>query len=105
MSKHAMEAFTDSLAIELERFGVGVSVIEPGNYDSKIVETAWKRMQEKGYFDENSPYAAALKEFMEGPADRSIYNAPDEVADAAMHAMFSEKPKRRYMTVPNEGEA
>lgn len=105
MSKHAMEAFTDSLAIELERFGVGVSVIEPGNYDSKIVETAWQRMQEKGYIDEDSPYAADLKEFMEWPADRSIYKEPDEVADAAMHAMFSDQPKRRYMTVPNESEA
>lgn len=105
MSKHAMEAFTDSLALEMERFGVEVSVIEPGNYDSNIVETAWKRMQEKGYVDEDSPYAADLKAFMEWPADRSIYKEPDEVADAAMHAMFSDKPKRRYMTVPNEDEA
>ena len=105
MSKHAMEAFTDSLAIELERFGVGVSVIEPGNYDSKIVATAYERMQEKGYIDEDSPYAEDLKEFMEWPADRSIYKEPDEVADAAMHAMFSDNPKRRYMTVPNEDEA
>lgn len=105
MSKHAMEAFTDSLVLEMERFGVEVSVIEPGNYDSNIVETAWKRMQEKGYIDEDSPYAADLKAFMEWPADRSIYKEPDEVADAAMHAMFSDKPKRRYMTVPNEDEA
>ena len=62
-------------------------------------------MQEKGYIDENSPYAADLKEFMEWPADRSIYKEPDEVADAAMHALSSDKPKRRYMTVPNESEA
>ena len=40
MSKHAVEAFTDSLALEMARFDVEVSVIEPGNYDSKIVETA-----------------------------------------------------------------
>ena len=105
MSKHAMEAFTDSLAIEMERFGVEVSVIEPGNYDSKIVETAWERMREKGYIDEDSPYAADLKEFMEWPADRSMYKEPDDVADAAMHAMFSEQPKRRYMAVPDEDEA
>lgn len=105
MSKHAMEAFTDTLATEMERFGVEVSVIEPGNYDSKIVETAYKRMQAKGYFDNDSPYAEDLKAFMEWPADRSIYKAPDDVADAALHAMSSNDPKRRYMTVPNEGEA
>lgn len=105
MSKHALEAFTDSLAIEMERFGIGVSIIEPGNYDSKIVESAWQRMQEKGYIDEDSPYAEDLKAFMKWPADRSIYKEPDDVADAALHAMFSEEPKRRYMTVPDEGEA
>ena len=105
MSKHALEAFTDTLAIEMQRFGVGVSIIEPGNYDSRIVESAWQRMQEKGYLDDDSPYAEDLKEFMKWPADRSIYKEPDEVADAAMHAMFSDEPKRRYMTVPNEGEA
>lgn len=105
MSKHAIEAFTDSLAIEMERFGVDVSVIEPGNYDSKIAESAWARMKEKGYMDDDSPYAADLKAFMERSTDRSIYKGPDEVADAAMHAMSSENPKRRYMTVPNEGEA
>lgn len=105
MSKHAIEAFTDSLAIEMERFGVGVSVIEPGNYDSGIAEAAWKRMQEKGYFDEDSLYAADWKAFMETPTDRSRFKEPDDVADAAMHAMFSDAPKRRYMTVPNEDEA
>ena len=105
MSKHAVEAFTDSLAVEMERFGVGVSVIEPGNYDSKIVKAAWKRMQEKGYIDDDSPYAEDLKAFMEWPADRSQYKEPDDVADAALHAMFSASPKRRYMTVPNEDEA
>ena len=105
MSKHAVEAFTDTLAIEMDRFGVDVSIIEPGNYDSKIVETAWQRMQEKGYIDEDSPYAADLKEFMEWPADRSMYKEPDDVADAALHAMSSDEPKRRYMTVPNVDEA
>jgi hypothetical protein len=30
---------------------------------------------------------------------------PDEVADAAIHALFSENPKPRYMVVPNEQEA
>jgi short-subunit dehydrogenase len=32
MSKFAMEAYTDALAPEMERFDVHVSVIEPGNY-------------------------------------------------------------------------
>jgi NAD(P)-dependent dehydrogenase (short-subunit alcohol dehydrogenase family) len=34
MSKHAVEAYTDSLAGEMEKFDVQVSVVEPGNYAS-----------------------------------------------------------------------
>jgi NAD(P)-dependent dehydrogenase (short-subunit alcohol dehydrogenase family) len=105
MSKHAIEAFTDSLALEMAGFGVEVSVIEPGNYDSEIVATAYKRMRDKGYVKEDSPYAEDFKKFMEWPADRSIYKAPDAVAEAAMHALFDEKPLRRYMVVPDESEA
>jgi NAD(P)-dependent dehydrogenase (short-subunit alcohol dehydrogenase family) len=105
MSKHAMEAFTDSLAAEMERFGVHVSVIEPGNYNSEIGETALARMEAKGYLDEDSPYADEMRQRFERGGDRSNFKEPDEVADAALHAMASDEPKRRYMTVPNEDEA
>ena len=105
MSKHAVEAFTDSLAQEMARFDVEVSAIQPGNYDSRIVETAYKRMMDKGYIKEDSPYADDLRKFMEWPADRSIYQPPDAVAEAALHALFDEEPLRRYMVVPSEDEA
>ena len=105
MSKHAVEAFTDSLAGEMARFDVQVSIIEPGNYDSNIVTTAYERMIDKGYLKDDSPYAADFKKFMEWPADRSIYKKPDEVAEAALHALFDKVPLRRYLVVPNEGAA
>ena len=35
MTKHAIEAYTDALAAEMQKFGVHVSVIAPGNYASK----------------------------------------------------------------------
>ena len=105
ISKHAVEAYTDSLAIEMEKFGVGVSVIEPGNYDSKIADTARKRMLEKAYFESESLYTEELEQWVNRPWDRSVYKAPTEVAEAALHAMSAEKPLRRYMVVPNENEA
>ncbi|MEM1176469.1 MAG: SDR family NAD(P)-dependent oxidoreductase [Pseudomonadota bacterium] len=105
-SKHAVEGFSDSLARELEPLGVTVSLIEPGNYNSKIGDTAMKRMADKYQIDESSPFYAGYRNLMgylENP--RSVFKEPTEVAEAALHAMTSDKPMRRYMVVPNEREA
>jgi NAD(P)-dependent dehydrogenase (short-subunit alcohol dehydrogenase family) len=88
MSKHAIEAFTDSLAAEVAPLGVSVSVIEPGNYRSEIGASAAKR--------------AGVTNRM---ADRSQYKEPDEVADAALRALTAPVPQRRYMVVPDQAEA
>ncbi len=105
MSKHAIEAYTDSLAREMERFDVKVSVIEPGNYHSEIGNSAMKRMAEKDYAKDGSPYAEDIKQMMERPSDRSQFKDPGDVAEAALHALFDANPKHRYMVVPNQEEA
>jgi NAD(P)-dependent dehydrogenase (short-subunit alcohol dehydrogenase family) len=88
MSKHAMEAFTDSLAQQLAPIGVTVNVVEPGNYDSDIGKSATQRTGTPTRF-----------------TDRSQYKKPDEVADAVERALFEPNPRRRYMVVPNQQEA
>ncbi|MBT8060036.1 MAG: SDR family oxidoreductase [Gammaproteobacteria bacterium] len=106
MSKHAMEAFTDSLAVEMERFGVQVSVIEPGNYRSDIGKNIARRMKARGITVEDSLYREELERmmgFLDAP--EPMGGDPIEVAEAALHAMFDENPKRRYMVVPNERQA
>jgi len=104
MSKHGVEAFTDALAAELAEFGVQVAVIEPGNYKSQIVAAMVKRMEARGYSAEGSRYAS-MRDLIRGPLDRSQYDEPDDVALAALDFMSSDAPKRRYMVVPNQGEA
>ena len=88
MSKHAVEAFADSLALQMEPQGVMVSIIEPGNYNSQIGASAAKRTGTESRL-----------------TDRSQYKAPDEVAEAVALALFEPAPKRRYMVVPNQQEA
>jgi len=105
MSKHAMEAFTDSLAGEMTQHGVSVSVIEPGNYKSQIRRSAVKRTEQQMKAAGVEPTEEQSARF-EATAERELsYKEPDEVSDAFMHALFSDKPKRRYMVVPNEEEA
>ena len=105
MSKHAMEAFTDALAAEMQKFDVHVSAIEPGNYNSKISETFYNRLKSKNMNFEDSLYKKEWEGLMAGfSPDRSQYKDPDEVAAAVEKALFSENPKRRYMVVPREEE-
>ena len=97
MSKHAIEALTDSLAAQLGAAGVRVSVVEPGNYNSDISRNAVARMGVDSPAARSTGYVAH--------ADRSNYKEPDEVAAAVEQALFEPEPKRRYMVVPNQEEA
>jgi NAD(P)-dependent dehydrogenase (short-subunit alcohol dehydrogenase family) len=105
MSKHAIEAYTDALAVEMAVFGVDVSVVEPGNYKSNIVLSLRDRMDRAGYTSEGSLYADQMDAMLGSFGDRSQYKEPDEVAQAVLDFFSEENPKRRYMVVPNEGEA
>lgn len=106
MSKHAMEAFTDSLASEMERFDVKVSVIEPGNYQSDIGKNIARRMKARGQTIEGSLYKEDLERMMGFVnSEEPMGGDPMEVAQAALQALFDENPKRRYMVVPNERQA
>jgi len=97
MSKHAIEALTDSLAGQVDTVGVRVSVVEPGNYNSEIVKNAMARM--------GADSAAARATGYRARVDRSNYKQPDEVAAAVEQALSEPDPKRRYMVVPNQEEA
>jgi NAD(P)-dependent dehydrogenase (short-subunit alcohol dehydrogenase family) len=88
MTKHAMEAFTDSLADELAPQGVIVNIVEPGNFNSEIGASATRRTGEVSRM-----------------TDRKKYKEPDEVAAAVELALFEPTPKRRYMVTPDQREA
>ena len=97
MSKHAIEALTDSLADQLAPLGVQVSVVEPGNYNSNIIKNELARI------GVDSPAIQSVG-YVPQP-DRSQEKDPIEVAIAVEHALFDPKPKRRYLVVPRRQEA
>jgi NAD(P)-dependent dehydrogenase (short-subunit alcohol dehydrogenase family) len=105
MTKHALEAYTDSLAKEMALFGVEVSAINPGNYKSEIGIKEAAVLAKKPWAQPGSPYAEAFAEHVEYLSDRSMYKEPDEVSAAIMQALFDASPKPNYLVVPNEEEA
>ena len=105
MTKHAMEAYADSLAREMERFEVKVSIVEPGNYKSKIGESLKKRIDARGADYSSSAYKEEMNRMMARVGEADDEKDPDEVAEAVYHALFDESPKMRYMVVPYERQA
>lgn len=105
MSKFAVEAYTDVLAAEMAAFGVHVSIVEPGNYQSRIGVSARQRRLESGYTTEDSLYQSQMNRMLDRSVERTQFKEPDEVAEAFLHALSDENPKRRYLVVPNQREA
>ncbi len=105
MSKHGVEAFTDALAREMQKFDVQVSVIEPGDYNSAIIATLKRRIEARGQSTEGSLYADEIERMLVGLDSVYEDKRPDEVSVALLDFMTDEKPKRRYMVVPNERQA
>jgi len=111
MSKHAIEAFTDALAEEMEATGVAVSAVEPGNYSSAIGLTRCTRMLAKADAAASQYWADMMKEHIDYCRERVTpgyeVQAPEPVAvaDAIEHALFAEAPRSKYLVVPGEGAA
>lgn len=105
MSKHAVEAYSEVLALELAQFGVRVSIVEPGNYNSAIYENLAQRREERGVAIDGSLYAGTVEGMIERALTQRVAPEPHAVAEAFYHAMSDDNPKSNYLVVPVEGEA
>lgn len=100
-SKFAMEAWSDSMRIELDPWDIEVSVVEPGNIKTPL----WKKSIEDGVERRKRlpPEAETLyREALDGMIKYATRLGgegipPQKVADAVAHALTSDKPKTRYL--------
>jgi len=99
MTKHALEAFTDALAAELDRFGVKVSAVEPGNYRSSAGTAALSRMGDVEARAARSRYPAEIRRLGRAMSGYDQYEDPIDVAEAVHHALTDPAPKSRYLVV------
>lgn len=110
-SKHAVEAFTDSLATEMKNLDVFVAAVEPGNFASEIGLTRCKRLladtdaKPYVYFEQRRQRSLArCREYL-GAEFEDEEAPPDAVSAAIEHALFDENPKEHYLVVPRQLEA
>ncbi len=105
MSKHAIEAYGDALAAEMSAFGVRVSLIEPGNYRSEIGRNTTAQVEAAAARAKGTPFEAQMQRMVAAMGNYDNYPEPDDVAQAALHALFDPMPKMRYMVVPAARQA
>jgi len=109
MTKHALEAYTAILHDELEPYGVHVSVIQPGGIVSDIggnmmAGTIAHFQRAQPPFKEEADMVLASFEQESEPnpnepesATNRIPSSPEIVWEAVQDALFSNKPKMRYL--------
>ncbi len=92
-SKHALEAYSDALRLELKPFNIQVCLIEPGPVKSNWEKTAFENDERK-----DSVYALDLektKNFYSGVYQNAL--SPKAVAQKIVFLSMSQKIKARYL--------
>jgi NAD(P)-dependent dehydrogenase (short-subunit alcohol dehydrogenase family) len=105
MSKHAIEAYGDALSVEMARFNVRSSLIEPGNYRSEIGRNTTAQAEAAAKRLAGTPFEQQARNMVTAMGNYDSYPEPDDVAAAAVHALFDPNPKMRYMVVPAARQA
>lgn len=89
-AKHAVEALSDALRVEVARDGVKVVLIEPGGFDTGI----WDGQSTRS----GSRYEAAYSRVARGVRlARPRMGDPSQVARVIVRALQSKRPKARYL--------
>jgi NAD(P)-dependent dehydrogenase (short-subunit alcohol dehydrogenase family) len=97
-SKHAIEATSDALRLELYPFGIHVALIEPGYIPTSINRNAAELSSTYAKNAEGSPYAPLYRKFFgawEKTTNRSRY-MPEDCARVIVRAIEDTPPRARY---------
>jgi NAD(P)-dependent dehydrogenase (short-subunit alcohol dehydrogenase family) len=92
-TKFAIEGLSESMAYELEPFGIKVAIIEPS-----AIKTNFRREQAAKASSEGSPYSSIMQspsKVIEEMLKHRLY--PEEVAKTVIQAIENPKPKLRYI--------
>ncbi|HNW43947.1 MAG TPA: oxidoreductase [Elusimicrobiales bacterium] len=94
-SKHAVEAYSDALRLEVAQFGIRVVLIEPGPVKTEWDQTALVNLEK---YSGAGPYAPMVKRITEKfrAGYRSGAPGPEVVARVILKALRAASPAARY---------
>jgi NAD(P)-dependent dehydrogenase (short-subunit alcohol dehydrogenase family) len=92
--KHALEALSDALRVEVARDGISVVLIEPGGFKTGIWDEAAGDVERRA----GSPYEDAYRRLRSGVRlTQPLMGDPSAVARTIAGAMTSRSPRPRYL--------
>jgi NAD(P)-dependent dehydrogenase (short-subunit alcohol dehydrogenase family) len=99
-SKHAVEAFSEALRLEVEPFGIEVTAIEPAATRTHLrTNTAWFGDRVDGpyarFHDDLERWRTATYDTRSNPAGK-LSSTPEEVADVVVRAATAKKTRAKY---------
>lgn len=98
-SKHALEAITDALRLELRPWGIHVVAVEPGRIHTPIWQKSLAEAEKwlEAYPPEaHALYGPLIERALRSVGKRSTISA-DKVAEVVAHALIAKKPRIRYV--------
>lgn len=101
-SKHAVEALSNALRLELYPFNIEVILIEPGYIMTNFQQTAKELAQSYVAGSTISPYAKIYSGAIAGATNsrRESKTTPEDCARVILHAIEASHPKARYTVTP-----
>jgi NAD(P)-dependent dehydrogenase (short-subunit alcohol dehydrogenase family) len=93
-SKHAVEALTESLRLELRPFGIQVGMVEPGQFHTRFKDN---RLKNKIFLAGKSPYQGLLEKILQyGNSQSAQAPGPEIAARTILRALEDDKMALRY---------
>jgi len=101
-SKHAVEALSNALRLELYPFNIEVILVEPGYIMTNFQQAAKELAQSYVAGSTISPYAKIYSGAIAGATSsrRESKTTPEDCARVILHAIEASHPKARYTVTP-----
>jgi short-subunit dehydrogenase len=92
-TKWALEGWSESMAFELNQFGIGMKVIEPGGMKTDF----FSRSLDTGRHPAYDPLVDKVMSAITDPKQMATYSTPEQIAEVVYEAATDGKDQLRYV--------
>jgi NAD(P)-dependent dehydrogenase (short-subunit alcohol dehydrogenase family) len=92
-TKWAVEGWSESMAFELNQFGIGIKTIEPGGIRTDFFTRSFDTGRHPAY----DPLVNRFMEMITDPKQMATYSSPEQIAEVVYEAATDGKEQLRYI--------